>query len=80
MTELQNNRITDLQKDRQGKSSIAPTFSKRGYNYNYLVIIFFYRPTGFGNRLMIGRRSANKSADVISEYAPFHRPMSADRR
>ena len=32
ITELQNNRITDLQKDRQGKSSIAPTFSKWGYN------------------------------------------------
>ena len=29
ITELQINRI---QKDRQGKSSIAPTFSKRGYN------------------------------------------------
>ena len=24
--------MTELQKDRQGKSSIAPTFSKRGYN------------------------------------------------
>ena len=23
--------MTELQKDRQGKSSIAPTFSKRGY-------------------------------------------------
>ena len=33
MTELQNNGITERQKDRQGKSSIAPTFSKRGYNY-----------------------------------------------
>ena len=33
MTELQNDGITELQKDRQGKSSIAPTFSKRGYNY-----------------------------------------------
>ena len=27
MTELQNYRMTELQKDRQGKSSIAPTFS-----------------------------------------------------
>ena len=24
--------MTELQKDRQGKSSIAPAFSKRGYN------------------------------------------------
>ena len=32
MTELQNYRYTELQKDRQCKSSIAPTFSKRGYN------------------------------------------------
>ena len=24
---------------------------------------------------MVSRRSTNKSADVISEYAPFHRPM-----
>ena len=32
MTELQNYRFTELQINRQGKSSIAPTFSKRGYN------------------------------------------------
>ena len=32
--------ITELQKDRQGKSSIAPTFSKRGYNE---ITIFVYR-------------------------------------
>ena len=32
MTELQINGIKELQKDRQGKSSIDPTFSKRGYN------------------------------------------------
>ena len=32
MTELQKDGITELQKDIQGKSSIAPTFSKRGYN------------------------------------------------
>ena len=32
MTELRNDRMTG-QKDRQGKSSIAPTFSKRGYKY-----------------------------------------------
>ena len=31
MTELQNYRFTELQINRQGKSSIAPTFSKRGY-------------------------------------------------
>ena len=31
ITELQINRLTELQKDRQGKFSIAPTFSKRGY-------------------------------------------------
>ena len=31
--------MTELQKDRQGKSSIAPTFSKRGYN-NYIYYIF----------------------------------------
>ena len=31
MTEGRNNRITELRKD--GESSIAPTFSKRGYNY-----------------------------------------------
>ena len=35
MTELQKDGITELQKDRQGKSSIAPTFSKRGYNDNF---------------------------------------------
>ena len=29
VTELRNNRITEG----QGKSSITPTFSKRGYNY-----------------------------------------------
>ena len=33
MTEKQNYRLTELQMDRQGKSSIAPTFSKRGYKY-----------------------------------------------
>ena len=33
MTEILKDRITELQKDRQGKSSIAPTFSKQGYNY-----------------------------------------------
>ena len=33
MTERRNDRKTERQKDRQGKSSIAPTFSKRGYNY-----------------------------------------------
>ena len=27
--------ITEGQKDRQGKSSIAPTFSKRGYNNGF---------------------------------------------
>ena len=32
MTERRNDRKTERQKDRQGKSSIAPTFSKRGYN------------------------------------------------
>ena len=34
MTELQIYGNTELQNDRQGKSSIAPTFSKRGYNKN----------------------------------------------
>ena len=29
---FRNDRITELHNDRQGKSSIAPTFSKRGYN------------------------------------------------
>ena len=31
MTERQKDGMTERQKDRQGKSSIAPTFSKRGY-------------------------------------------------
>ena len=42
-------------------------------NYNYLVIIFFHRPTVLGfwqsadDRPMVGRRSADKSVDVIFE-------------
>ena len=31
MTERRKDGMTERQKDRQGKSSIAPTFSKRGY-------------------------------------------------
>ena len=34
--------ITELQKDRQGKSSIAPTFSKRGYNEDARVLTRLY--------------------------------------
>ena len=37
MLELRNYGITERQKDRQGKSSIAPTFSKRGYNNLILI-------------------------------------------
>ena len=35
MTELQNDRITERQKD---KSSIAPTFSKRGYKNKFKLL------------------------------------------
>ena len=59
-------------------------------NYNYLVIIFFHRPTvwGFGNRPMIGRRSADdrpiswpmtylNEPHIIgrSMLTTYHRPM-----
>ena len=37
-TEIRKDRITELQKDRQGKSSIAPTFSKRGYNEHAILL------------------------------------------
>ena len=34
--------MTELQKDRQGKSSIAPTFSKGGYNEGARVLTRLY--------------------------------------
>ena len=34
--------MTELQKDRQGKSSIAPLFSKRGYNEGARVLTRLY--------------------------------------
>ena len=40
MTEIQNYRFTELQNYRQGKSSIAPTFSKRGYNDTMIIHTF----------------------------------------
>ena len=48
--------------------------SRQKINYNYLVIIFFHRQTVLGfwqsadhDWPMVGRRSADKSADVIFE-------------
>ena len=38
--------MTELQKDRQGKSSIAPTFSKRGYNKHSFDFYFILRVLG----------------------------------
>ena len=56
ITELQNNRLTELQKDRQGKSSIAPTFSKRGYKY---IVEFHVCESLFEhNRVSYGYRNA----------------------
>ena len=58
MMELQNDRITERQKDRQGKSSIAPTFSKRGYN-NF-------------SQLKISRhRHVNIMIVLVSTFMPF---------
>ena len=54
-------------------------------NYNYLVIFFFPSADSFGvlaigrwsadGRPTIGRWSADKLADVIFEWAKYHRPM-----
>ena len=49
MTELQNDGITELQKDRQGKSSIAPTFSKQGYKYGWNILSVSYLNMKFQN-------------------------------
>ena len=50
MTELQNDGITELQKDRQGKSSIAPTFQSGA------IIITNYKGSVETDNIVLGKR------------------------
>ena len=55
------------------KCQVLALFSSADKKNNYLVIIFFHRPTDFGfwqsadSRPTIGRSSADRSADFIFE-------------
>ena len=88
MTELRNNGITERQKDRQGKSSIAPTFSKRGYKKirgmadfsdQFRKIIMRYKRIGYNLNVMRQSACLVINPITVDGYAALFNCTPVDR-